>query len=468
MMTLLRKMKTPLAAIGSVAALAVLVAATPSTPQKPGRATPTEAGTLPPLPTSQPAEASAPGTDQNTPTDEELLQETASDLGIKNPEDRPGVQILHWFGLRPKVEEHGITFVGAITADYSKNLQNGISTASDAFRHLLDLRVNLDSRSLLGFAGGTFSVDFQNQDGENGSDRLVGDVQGFDNADSDGRTEISELWYQQLLFNQQVRVKIGKVDANTEFAAPANGSGFLNSSFGYSPTIFLLPTYPDPAMSANVFVYPSPWVYAGAGVYDGSGAVGVNTGDYGPRHFFNGDGDYFYIGEAGVKWAPAFQTLPGRFAAGGWYSSADVPRFDGQTSAGTGGVYAILEQTLWHERYYLPTDPVGISAFLQYGYADPHVSQVTEHVGGGVVWTGPLPVHARENDALGVGFTYAGLATAPAAGFSKRYELSIESYYGIQLTDYLVLKPDLQYIINPGGNAVHDALVATVRATLAF
>src|ERR1700759_1868267 len=95
----------------------------------------------------------------------------------------------------------------------------------------------------------------------------------------------------------RLRIKVGKVDAPTEFAAPAGGAGVLNSSFGYSPTLFLLPTYPDPAMSVNAFYYPAPWLSFSAGVYDGSGERGVLTGSYGPKYFFNGPGDYFFIGE---------------------------------------------------------------------------------------------------------------------------------------------------------------------------
>ena len=34
-------------------------------------------------------------------------------------------------------------------------------------------------------------------------------------------------------------------------------------------------------MSINVFVYPTRNIYAGVGVYDGSGQDGVDTGSYG-------------------------------------------------------------------------------------------------------------------------------------------------------------------------------------------
>jgi porin len=385
----------------------------------------------------------------------------------KEAED-PDVAFLHWYGIRPRLEADGITFKGNLTADYSKNLMGGVHTSGDAFRDLLDLRMTLDTRALVGVPDGTVSVDFQNQNGRNGSTLLTGDFQRFDNIDADGRTQISELWYQQILFDQKLRIKVGKVDASTEFDATAGAASFLNSSFGFAPTIFLLPTYPDPAMSVNLFFNPKPWVYGGVGVYDGSAARGVATGSYGPKFFFNGPGDYFFIAEVGGRWAMAHETLPGHFGIGAWYDNADLPRFDGGRSAGTSGFFAVGEQTLWHLKKEEPTDPVGIAGFLQYGYADSHVSPIWQYVGGGVTWTGPIPSQRRRDDSLGISFAYAGFSSSAGAGFTRDYELSVEAFYGIQVRSYLLVKPDLQYIVNPGGRGAHDALAATARIVLTF
>ena len=462
-----------------IAFTATGLAAGPSTPDRPGRATPGEAA-VPTyqLPTSRPTAATQPAVSAGVPeSDEDLIHETAHELEVATPEQRPDLELLRWYGLRPQAEARGINFQGTFTVDLSRATQ-GMNTRTDAFRDLLDARLNLDTKALLGFYGGTFSVDFQNQNGRNGSSVLTGDVQGFDNADADGRTQVSELWYQQLFLNDKVRVKVGKVDANTEFAFPANGAGFLNSSFGHAPTIVDMPTYPDPATSVNGFVYPTRHVYFGAGIYDGGKAEGVNTGDYGPRHAFTGQDGYFMIGEAGGQWAFDNYTLPGRLAVGGWGSTAQFTQFDGQPQGGTGGLYVVAEQTLWHKLYYNQTDPQGMTSFLQYGHADPHVSGTQDYVGGGVVWTGPLADRIldpqRQNDAVGVGVAYARLSTQPGTGFggvaghAKDFELSAEAYYSLQVTKYLLVKPDVQYIIHPAYAPNHDAVVFTVRATVAF
>ena len=456
----------------AILADATVVQAAPTTPDRPGRPTPDQAAVPPSVPTSQPTATSRPVADGQVPeSDEDLLHETAAEMEVPTPEQRPDLEVLRWFGLRPQVEARGVTFAGAYTVDLSRATQ-GINTRTDDFRQLLDVRLNLDTKALLGWTGGTFSVDYQNQNGRNGSAVLTGDVQGFDNADADGRSQVSELWYQQLLLDDHVRVKVGKVDANTEFAFPANAAPFLGSSFGHTPTIVTLPTYPDPAMSANVFVYPTRNLSASFGIYDDSKAEGVDTGSYGPKYFFNGHNGYLLIGELGGSWAFENYTLPGRVAFGGWGSTSDFVRFDGQVQGGTGGEYLVLEQTLYHKRYYNPTDGEGVTSFLQYGHGDPNVSGTRDYVGGGAVWTGPLselvPDPARQSDDVGVGVEYARLSQAPGSTFSKDFELSAELFYGLQVTPYLLIKPDVQYIVHPGNAPNHDAVVFTIRGTLAF
>ena len=169
---------------------------------------------------------------------------------------------------------------------------------------------------MLGWQGGTFFIDFYSFNGENGSDD-VGDVQGLSNIDLDAsRDEIAELWYEQVLLDGKVRVKIGKVEANSEFDFADNAGDFMCSSPGCSPTIFVFLTYPDPATSVNVFIYPNDSLYVGAGLYDGAGQEGISTGLRGPETFFGSPSDLFIIGEAGMTWECA-EGRPGRLAIGG-------------------------------------------------------------------------------------------------------------------------------------------------------
>jgi porin len=57
----------------------------------------------------------------------------------------------------------------------------------------------------------------------------------------------------------------------------------------------------------------------------------------------------------------------------------------------------------------------------------------------------------------------------PPGVFSEDYELAIEAFHRVQLTPWIALKPDVQYIVNPGGDAdLTDAVVGTLRIEVVF
>jgi porin len=424
--------------------------------------------TVNPPPTPTPTSTQPVGTQPAGPnvagmSDEDFLQTTGSTLAVKKHLDD---ELLDLFGVRSSIADRGLTLSGSYIMDDSHGISGGGDTRTNIFRSLLDVRLTLDTHAAFRLPGGTLSVDFQNQSGRNGSVH-VGDFQGFDNADSDGRTQLNELWYQQLLLGDKVRIKVGKVDANSEFAAPTYTTGFINSSWGYSPTITGFPTYPDPATSVNLFVYPTRWFYAGVGLYDGGGANFIATGSYGPAKIWHGGESSFSVGEFGFRWLLADSTLPGRVAFGGTWQSGEFQTFSGGTQHGAASFYSIAEQKIFHPDYYDKTNPAGVYLSLQYGHGDGHVNGAADHIGGAVVWV--MPYKKENPDSLGLGATAVRFTDDPNAVFTGDFETSIEGYYNFQLTKWLTIKPDLQYIVNPGGNRdLDNALVATVRVIITF
>jgi porin len=357
----------------------------------------------------------------------------------------------------------GVTFIISLTGDGSKDLLGGLNTQSTAWRQLFDAAVQIDSK-LIGLNGGTFYADFQNESGRNGSDLLTGDLQKFDNIDADGRTQLSELWYQQVLFEGAVRIKAGKADANTDFDVIDNGGDFINSSAQNSPTIFPLPSYPDTATCVSLFLTSKNGWWGSAGVFDGSLARGVETGSFGPRLFFQDPDDLFYIGEAGKRWGTAANELPGKISVGGWYDTNHFLQFNGHLRDGTGGLYAELDQTLWKPANAGSDDPRNLGMFLTIGNADRRVSTIDQFGGGGLAWMGPLP--HRENDVFGIGVDAAHISSE--AGLPKDHEIATELFYRIQMTSTFAVQPDLQYIAAPGGKDTPDAVVATLRLQAQF
>jgi len=372
-----------------------------------------------------------------------------------------------WAGFRSRWEKAGITFNGSIIIDWSKVGSGGLRRRSTT-RSLLDLNLTLDLESLFGLRGATIYADTYSQVGRDAS-QDVGDIQAFDNIDSaDNVHQLAELWYEQWLFSRRFRIKIGKVEANSEFAFVDAAGEFIHSSAGFSPTILNFPSYPDPAMSVNVFVYPAPWLYFGAAVYDGALNDGVRTGGRGPSTFFSNtmSDDYFLIGELGIGWSGTANWGDGRFALGSWHHTGRFARFDGTNDSGVTGFYMVLEQRIWRENPGVPGDEQGLSFFLQYGYTDRNVSEINHHVGVGLSSVGPI--RGRDEDSVGFMVSFVDLSDASGADFTTD-ETALELFYRLWITPFLSVKPDLQYIINPSGSrSIGDALVGTLRTEIVF
>jgi porin len=368
-----------------------------------------------------------------------------------------------WWGERQRLRQVGVTIEASLVLEGFKNFRGGLRTSTLVGASTFDLSLALDTEKLFSWKGGKFYVDLEDHAGRNPSQVLVGDLQIFDKLNSAPYLQFFELWYQQQLFDGRLRLKIGKVDANTEFSVVDNGLSFINSSSQVSPTAFVLPTTPAPMPSANLFYTLSPSFYASFGYYYSNQSIGFGNLVGSPQSLQLSKSGSFLIGETGLKWqhAPLVQG-EGNLKLGAWGHSGRFPRLDGLEQRGTYGYYAILDQTLWQPAGAL-RDGRGVRTFLIYGRTQQTINPINQHFGAGVTWTGLLS--ARPNDVMGFSSQYAHLS--PQAGLPHSYELAMETFYRFQMLRWAILTADLQYIINPGGQ-YPDALVGTLRIKLNF
>ncbi len=394
-----------------------------------------------------------------------LVEQDQVDPSTNNREWIGGRKWHHWdralgdiAGWRPALEERGFTIAGSYIFDHSK-VESGGVRRKETGRSLLNVELFIDLGQVLELPGGTLYGRFESQAGRNASE-TVGDAQSFSNIDSDHDRQLTELWYQHVCLDGKLRFKIGKVDANTEFAVVENGLDFINSSMAYSPTILGFPTYPDPATSINVFFQPNESLTFSAGLYDGALQEGVRTGRRGAKTFYDDPSDLFLVTESSYRWS--IDERPGRVSVGVWHHTGHFTKFNtGGRTSGTEGVFAVLEQVCWRD-----DDAREIAAFVQVGTAEQAVATIKRHVGFGVVGRGLIPM--RPQDSVGFGATQVNFSDHNGAGFTKEYEAAYELYYRAQMMPWLSVQPDLQWIDNPGGMGVDDAWVATMRAVLDF
>ena len=369
----------------------------------------------------------------------------------------------NWGGLRDKLEEHGLTIGLSEIAEAFKNFEGGKDTANAVVASTVDLNLTLDTEKAFNWPGGKLYIDFEDHAGQNPSTVLTGDLQVFDKYNYPAYSQIFELYYEQKLFHDMLRVKIGKVDANTEYSVIDNGLDFIDSSTQVTPTLLAFPTTPDPLPGANVFFTPLDYFYASFGVYLANQRDRYLDFTGSPFAIQPTRDGALFLGEVGLKWtyAPVLRT-DGNLKLGFWGHTGTFTRFDGTAQQGAQGFYAIIDQTLWK-----PSDKEdearGVRVFLEYGETDPDVSAISQHTGGGIAWKGFLP--ERPDDEIGYSPECAFLSHQ--AGLNYSYELIEEFFYKVKLTPWATLQPDLQYIIHPGGE-YRNALVGMVQLTVEF
>ena len=150
-------------------------------------------------------------------------------------------------------------------------------------------------------------------------------------------------------------------------------------------------------------------------------------------------------------------------AVGSWRHTGTFEQFDGVARRGTAGWYGILEQRLFQQA---GDGSRALDLFAQVGAADPGLAEVERHVSLGLAATGGLP--GRTGDTMGLMVTSVRMSASCPTAAGARRETAFEVYYGARLGPWLEVKPDLQYVVDPGARGGSNAFAGTVRVTVSF
>ena len=126
------------------------------------------------------------------------------------------------------------------------------------------------------------------------------------------------------------------------------------------------------------------------------------------------------------------------------------------------GFYVSADQVVWREN---GEDEQGLGLFGRFGSADDRVNEIEIAWSCGASYRGLL--EGRDDDVIGLGITQARFSED--AGFSASSERVVELFYNAQLTPWLHVTPDVQWVANPGGDrSVSNAWVAGLRVQMEF
>lgn len=362
-----------------------------------------------------------------------------------------------WGGTRTTWENNGVAIESIVTFDTISNVNGGVDEDTANLGNY-DLTFTIDTEKVGLWKGGTFFTYVLGNWG-NAPSELVGDLQVTDNIETTETLKLYEIWYDHNFWDGMVSVLVGLHDYNSEFDALEYAGNLLNSSFGISVDISQVgpSIFSTTSLATRIKVSPSENSYIQTAVYDG--VPGDPNNEHGTHVQLDTRDGLFYALEAGIVGGETAADYY-KAAIGGWYHTTDYEDFNGEFRNHNSGLYGIAEKAIWREE-----DPEqGLGVFLQLGFASPSRNQIGQYYGGGFAYTGLLP--CRDGDVTSFGFAHARNSddfkdSDPTA---KSSETALELNYRAEITPYLAVTPDIQYVINPGTTPdLDDALVIGAR-----
>lgn len=430
-------------------------------------------------PQSRPAPAGDPSL--ASPTTQPVAPVTRAEEEEGRPETRPHFldDLLAGTAFpkaRLDLEMKGISLNLALTSIYQQNARGGSDTHNGhRITGSVDTELQLDFERMGLWKGGDVYV-LGESAWNDAIDDKVGDLFGVNgDAIGDRPIRVRELWYQQRMFDEKLRIKLGKmdvaVDVDTNAYANWEVTQFLNNALINTGNMPL----PDYGLGTIVSVVPVDWAHATLAVADAQ-ADGNETGF---RTTFHGEDYFFSALELGLTpvWKTALGDLPGGYRFILWYDPQSKEVFfddrDGRRHQvphkrdDTGFAFN-MDQLLVQENPGKPGDAQGLGMFLRYGYAEEDVNLVEHFWSIGAQYLGLLPT--RDDDVLAFGMAQGIISDQfrRIEEFGSR-ETVYELYYNMAVTPWLHVTPDLQYISDTGGDkSGRDSVVVGLRVVLQF
>lgn len=295
------------------------------------------------------------------------------------------------------------------------------------------------------------------------------------NAGTDNYFFLSEIFYEQHLFDDRIIINFGKLDPTVFFDinryACSDTTQFIAKIFNNSPVI----EFPANAGGIRASIFPWHWVNIGYIVMSGQ------------RDLRNIGANLFHLAE--IEFTPKLNGRPGHYSFLAWINNNNHISWNDQakTEEYAHGFSISCDQEI--------TDAVGL--FAKFGWQDPEVynqdiraypaslTSVPDRNCFSLeyMWSAGIQVKGhpwgRDNDFLGVAFGQAipskdmknALSNTVNDRRDAKNEGHFEAYYNIFFNKYLAITPSLQLILNQyGGDAENEDIVTvyTLRSHFDF
>ena len=398
---------------------------------------------------------------------------------------------LDWDGIRTELRDKGFDFRIGYVSETATNVRGGheeLWRYADqwAFAAILDLQ------TLIGVKHAQFQITITDRNGRNlSSDAKLGSLEEVQEIYGRGQTwRWTEFWYDQQYLDGLLDWKLGRFSEGNDFAAFS--CEFMNLTFcGAAPgniAISYWYNWPVGPWGTRLKATLGHFGYVQLGAYE------VNPSDLLTRNGLKlGDpgGATGVVAPIEVGWLPTlFAALQGSYKVGAWYNSSKAPdavsNTMGQPLALAGG------PPLMHNGEYgayinflqrLTVPPAvgsrqGLSTFLNATFLDRRTSTIDNQIAAGIFYAG-LPSRPADEIGFAVGRTHVNrrvtsmealnIAVLPGSPGIQRSEYVGEMFYCVRTAEWLELRPNIQYIHEPGGVAQkNDDVIAGLKLAINF
>jgi porin len=417
-------------------------------------------------------------------------------------------------GLRTILGKEGVTLGITDSENLLANVSGGVKQGA-TMQGVTTATLDVDTEKAFRLQGGTFHASALQIHGQSLSPSYLDDLQTANGNEAENATRLWELWYDQAFDESRADVKIGQQSIDNEFLVSQYSGLFVNTMAGWPllPSSDLFgggPAYPLSSLGVRGQFKPADNENILAGVFDdnpGGGAFSDDAQalDHSGTRFNLNTGALFIaefqyavnqpaVGDMVQAGRAPSSGLPGTYKIGFWYDTGAFPDqelgTDGLSLAnpasngnpimhhGNYSLYAVMDQTVWQSR---ADSSRNLNIFARIMGAPATQNLIDFSFNGGVTLAAPFP--GRDNDQAGIDFGL-GKVSGRAASLDcdegvtvQGTEALIELTYQAQVTPWLILQPDLQYVVNPGGGVLDPAdpthnlrneLVVGTRAVVTF
>lgn len=218
--------------------------------------------------------------------------------GVAHAQDEASqARLLPLDPVRARFEKSGISYGLTWTGEVFDVTSGGLSRGG-SFNGLLEAYTDVDLDKLAGWKGAAIHVNAFYIHGIGPAETHLGSLAPVSSVEALESLRLFELWIEQLLFNDKLRIRAGQIAADEEFIISETAGEFLNGTFGWpgSAAINMLqggPAFPFAVPGVRVSFSPSDQVTLLAGVFDSL----VAPGDADDPQRANPNGTNFRVGD---------------------------------------------------------------------------------------------------------------------------------------------------------------------------